>query len=89
MTQPHVYLSHDLVIEATPVSKDEFEELTGAKSLKSAREVIFLKDVTILGHHGTIIEVAFFMLNTAAVSGVGKANIRRPASEQGKAPAHV
>lgn len=81
MTQPHIYLAHDVVLEGTPVSKDEFEELTGAKALKSAQEVIFLKDVTLFGQHGTLVEVGFFMLNAAAVSGVGKANIRRPDSK--------
>jgi hypothetical protein len=73
MTQPHIYLTHGLVVEGTPVTKAEFEELTGAKAKEG--EVIFLKDVTILGQHGTILEVGFFVLNAAAVDGIGKANI--------------
>lgn len=89
MTQPHLYLSHGTVIKGTPVSREEFAEMTRIEALARHEEIIFLKDVTILGHNGATVNVDFFMLTKAAVSGVGNVNIHDTSSEERMLSSHA
>ncbi len=81
MTQPHIYLSHGVVLAGTPTSKSEFERETGSKSFLKTEDAVFLKEVTIMGSSGAIAKASYFILSAAAIDGVGKSSIAMSATE--------
>ena len=80
MTAPHIYLSHGLVIRATPISQTEFEELSQSKAFKKPDKVIYLKDASISGSQGKIAELGFLVLGRSSVDGVGRSSIKLSSS---------
>jgi hypothetical protein len=75
MKAPHLYVSQGFIIQGTPVTKEEFERETGNKTA-FGKDAVFLEDVTLLGSAGTRAEVQYFVLESSAILGVGKNNIR-------------
>jgi hypothetical protein len=63
MTQPQTFLSHGLIIEGIPITKAEFEKLTTVKAFRSESDVVYLKDVTLMGYYGKIAKVGFCTLS--------------------------
>jgi hypothetical protein len=84
MRQSQIYLCRDLVVEGTPMDKEDFEELSGRKVARSEDDAYFLQIVRVLGQAGVLVEVDFLILERSAVSGVGRGHVRVPSDREAR-----